>query len=272
MHPVALFFLTLAGMSGAFVAVFLFGRAIRNYSIVDIAWSAGFAPVAAVYALFSDGRTERRVVLTVMVTLWSLRLALHLARRIAEHHPEEDARYARLRQEWGGAADRKMFVFFQAQAWLLVVLSVPYLLAARDTAPGWRVWEFAGIALWAIGLAGETMADRQLARFRAQPGNRGKVCDTGLWGVSRHPNYFFEWLIWVGFALFAAGAPLGWLGWISPALMLWFLLKVTGIRYTEEQSLRTKGEAYREYQRRTPAFFPWFPRRGERRRNSDSSL
>lgn len=256
-----LFLLALLGVSAAFALVFILARRIRNFGIVDIAWSAGFAPVAAFYATFAEGRLERRVLLAVVVGLWSVRLAMYLGRRVISHHPEEDARYARLREDWAGAVDRKMFFFFQAQAWLLVLLTIPFLLATRDTSPGWRAWEIAGVVIWIIALAGETIADRQLARFRKKPGNRGRVCDTGLWRYSRHPNYFFEWLIWVAFALFAAGAPWGWTGVISPILMFWFLVKVTGIRYTEEQSLRSKGEAYRNYQRRTPAFFPWFPRR-----------
>jgi steroid 5-alpha reductase family enzyme len=101
------------------------------------------------------------------------------------------------------------------------------------------------------------VADQQLKRFRQDPANKGKVCQTGLWNYSRHPNYFFEWLVWVAFFLAAAATPLGWLTVYCPALMLYFLFRVTGIPATEEQSIRTKGEAYREYQRTTSVFVPW---------------
>lgn len=155
-----------------------------------------------------------------------------------------------------------MYRFFMLQAALNVFLSLPLLVACLNPAPGIGMLEWLGVAIWALGLAGETLADRQLARFKADPGNRGRVCAAGLWRYSRHPNYFFEWTIWVAYAAFALGSPpWGYAGLLTPALMLHLLLNVTGIRATEEQALRSKGEAYREYQRRTSAFVP-LPRRG----------
>ena len=144
-----------------------------------------------------------------------------------------------------------------------MVLSIPFVFACnRPLDPklplGSDAFAIGGIALWLIGLLGESLADRQLARFRADPANKGKVCRTGLWNYSRHPNYFFEWLVWVGYAVFALGSPWGWLGLLAPALMLHFLRNVTGIPMTEELSLKSKGDAYREYQRTTSAFVPWF--------------
>jgi steroid 5-alpha reductase family enzyme len=200
-----------------------------------------------------------------MVVLWSLRLAIHLLVRVASHHPVEDVRYARLREEWGGRADFKMFRFFQLQGALQVVLSLPVAIIDRDaTEPGefhgMGVSGIAGLAIWLIGLAGESIADRQLAGFRSNPQNKGRVCQAGLWKYSRHPNYFFEWLIWVGYAVFALGSPMGWLGLVAPALMLHFLVNVTGVPMTEELSVKSKGDAYREYQRTTSAFVPWFPK------------
>jgi steroid 5-alpha reductase family enzyme len=119
------------------------------------------------------------------------------------------------------------------------------------------VTELAGLALWAVALAGESVADAQLARFKRDPANRGQVCRTGLWGRSRHPNYFFEWLLWCAFALMATGTPWGWVSWSAPALMLYFLLRVTGIPLTEKQAVASKGDAYRTYQREVSAFVPW---------------
>ena len=176
------------------------------------------------------------------------------------HHPTEDGRYQQLRRDWGEQLGVKMFFFFQAQAVLLVVLTVPFLLAARNPAPGWHPLEIAGLVLWLVALGGEALADAQLARFKRDPANRGRVCAVGLWRLSRHPNYFFEWLVWIAYALFASASPWGWTTFYCPALMLYFLLVVTGIRYTEDQLLRSKGDAYRAYQRRTSAFIPWFPK------------
>ena len=116
-----------------------------------------------------------------------------------------------------------------------------------------------GAALFVLSVIGESIADAQLRRFRADPANRGKVLQSGLWRSSRHPNYFFEWLVWVAWLVIALASPYGWIAGYCPLLMLWFLYKVTGIPATEEQSLKSKGEAYREYQRTTSAFIPWWP-------------
>jgi steroid 5-alpha reductase family enzyme len=154
--------------------------------------------------------------------------------------------------------------FFQVQGILQVVLSLPWLLTMLDRRPTETFQlsglNWLGIALWCVGLIGETIADRQLAAFRANPANKGKVCQRGLWNHSRHPNYFFEWLVWVGYAVFALSAPWGWLGLLAPALMWHFLVNVTGIPMTEELSVKSKGVAYRDYQRTTSAFVPWFKR------------
>jgi steroid 5-alpha reductase family enzyme len=135
------------------------------------------------------------------------------------------------------------------------------LVACQNPAAAIRPLEWLGLAIWIAGLAGESVADRQLARFKADAQNRGRVCEAGLWRYSRHPNYFFEWTIWVAYATFAlASPPWGYAALAMPALMLHFLFNVTGVRATEAQALRSKGEAYREYQRRTSAFVP-LPRR-----------
>lgn len=266
--------LIMLGFALAFVVVemtvtWVIARKLKNYGIVDAVWALGFTAIAIIYFWLpkEDVRTWtapiRWEVLTALVVGWSVRLACHLAARIAKHHPAEDVRYARLRVEWEQDADWRMLWFFQLQGLLQVVLSVPMLVVNLDkqgTADWGRLgWTGClGIALWLIGLLGESLADRQLARFRADPANKGKVCQTGLWNYSRHPNYFFEWLVWVGYAVFALGSPWGWLGLIAPALMLHFLLNVTGIPMTEELSLKSKGDAYRDYQRTTSAFVPWF--------------
>lgn len=261
MSPWLLLLIALVSVSAGFALLFAVARRIDNYGVVDVVWSAGFAPVALLYGLLAGGDPARRAVITVMAGLWSLRLGFYLGRRVLGHHPTEDGRYQQLRRDWATGFTRKMFFFFQAQALLLVLLSVPFLLAAANPAGRLHAVEYAGLALWALALAGETLADAQLAAFKRDPANRGRVCDRGLWRYSRHPNYFFEWLVWVSFALFALASPWGWVALYCPALMLFFLLKVTGIGYTESQLLRSKGEAFREYQRRTSAFVPWFPKK-----------
>ena len=259
--------LTMLGLALALVVVemtvtWIVARKLNNFGIVDAVWSFGFAPIAALYLFAGKYQPEQSVAFVLMVAFWSLRLGTHLALRIAKHHPHEDVRYAKLRADWGEQADRKMFWFFQLQGAMQVLLSLPFLFACsrpiEAKLPLGSDWFTIGsYALWLIGLLGESVADRQLARFRADPANKGKVCQTGLWNFSRHPNYFFEWLVWVSYALFALGSPWGWLGIIAPALMLHLLLNVTGIPMTEELSLKSKGDAYREYQRTTSAFVPW---------------
>lgn len=244
----------------SFAALFFVAKRMNNFGIVDIAWSLGFAPLALFYAWGAQGELFRRLAIVAMVVAWSGRLGSYLARRVLGHHPIEDGRYQQLRREWGAKVNVKMFFFFQAQAGLLVGLSVPFVLIARNAAPAWHPLEIAGGLLWFVAVGGEALSDRQLSRFKADAANRGRVCDAGLWRLSRHPNYFFEWLVWVAFALFASASPWGWTTVYCPALMLFFLLNVTGIRYTEDQLLRSKGAAYRAYQQRTSAFVPWFPK------------
>lgn len=245
-------------------ALWLLGLRRRNFSYVDIGWSANFALLALLYAALADGAPARRWLIAGMYAFWGLRLALHLAQRILGE-PEE-GRYVQLRRDWGGAGERamnlKFYGFFQLQAGLNLLLSLPLLIACLNPAPALHPLEWLGLAIWCGGLLGETLADAQLARFKADPANRGRVCDVGLWRYSRHPNYFFEWTIWIAYASFAlASPPWGYVGLLMPVLMLHFLLNVTGIKATEEQALRSRGEAYREYQRTTSAFVPWFPKR-----------
>ena len=141
-----------------------------------------------------------------------------------------------------------------------VLLATPFLLASRNPDPRLNLFEVGGVMIWVVAIAGETIADNQLRAFKADPANRGRVCQAGLWGWSRHPNYFFEWLIWCAFAFFALGSPLGWISIGCPALMLYFLLRVSGIPATEAHALKSRGPEYAEYQRTTSAFVP-LPRR-----------
>lgn len=259
----ALFLLltALAGLCAGFALLYAVARRIDNYSIVDIAWSYAFALLAVFYAAAGPGWPLRKALIAAMATLWSLRLGTHLYRRVMGHHPVEDGRYVQLRQDWAGNFAAKMFGFFQLQAASIVLLGAAFLIVCLNPAPELHWLELTGAGLWLTALSGEAIADAQLAAFKRDPANKGRVCDVGLWRLSRHPNYFFEWLVWVSFFVFALGSPHGWVAAIGPASILYLLLRVTGIPLTEEQALRSKGDAYRRYQQTTSAFIPWFPKK-----------
>lgn len=249
------------GFAGILMAaVFLVALRIRNFSIVDIAWSAVFTPLALLYATLAGGYGPRRALIAVMATLWSLRLAWHLYGRIATLHPVEEGRYVQLRRDWAVHLNHRFFLFFQAQGLLAALLSLPFLLACLDRRPALGPFEIVGAALFVVALAGEAVADAQLAAFKKDLRNRGRTCRAGLWRYSRHPNYFFEWLVWVAYAVFAWPSPGGAAMICCPLLMLFFLFRVTGIPMTEEQAVRSRGDDYRDYQRTTSAFVPWFPK------------
>lgn len=247
---------------GLMVLTWVFARWVNNASVVDVAWSLGFTLLVGAYWLMGRGASDRKTLIAVMVAVWSLRLGTYLWRRVAKHHPEEDGRYATLRAQFPNHPWLMFFGFFQLQGVLLALLTVPFALAAQNPTAALSAWEWAGAALWAVALVGEAVADWQLNAFRSRPENRGEVCQRGLWRYSRHPNYFCEWLVWVAFFIFACGTKDGWIAIFCPAVMLYFLLRVTGVPTAEEQSLKSRGDKYREYQRTTSGFVPWFPKRG----------
>ena len=242
-------------------ALWLLHLALKNASVVDPGWAFGLALLGCIYAALGPGFILRRALIAGMAAFWGLRLGLHLVRRI--WGKPEEGRYQHMRNTWGAHIELKFLVFFEAQAVLDILLSIPFLAACLNPAPALSLLEAVGVALWLVAVIGESIADAQLNAFKRNPANQGKVCDVGLWRNSRHPNYFFEWLIWVAWCIFALASPYGWFSLICPALMLYFLFKVTGIPATEAQSLRSRGDAYRQYQRTTSAFVPWFRKEGE---------
>jgi len=239
---------------------------MKNAAVVDAGWAGGLAVIAVIDAAAS--RTPRALLLASMVFVWGTRLALYLLFTRVIGQPEE-GRYRELRSQWKTNIALKFLAFFEFQALLCVLLSGPLLLTALNPFPAVTNIQRAAAALWLVSLIGEIAADGQLAGFKARPQNRGKVCDAGLWKYSRHPNYFFESLIWISYALFAIDSPWGWVGLLSPALILYFLLRVTGIPATEAQALRSKGDAYRRYQQTTSMFIPWLPRKWYPRKQTE---
>lgn len=260
---IALLATGLAIAAAYFAVTWAISVRIGNYGLLDVAWSYGVTVLAPLYAWAAPaagGDASLRKWLVVAVGFaWSARLGTYILVRVQRHHPAEDARYQTLRRRWPGPL--RFLGFFELQAVLVAIFSLPFLLVSFNAAPAIAPVEIAGITLAVVALAGESLADLQLQRFKRDPANAGKVCQAGLWRYSRHPNYFFESLIWWAFFLAALGSPHGWITVACPLLMLYFLFQVTGIPLTEEYALKSKGDAYREYQRTTSVFVPWFRRR-----------
>jgi steroid 5-alpha reductase family enzyme len=240
---------------------FLFAQKWNFYSLVDVVWAYLFTITAYIYAGMPTNYLPRNILLLVIVSIWSTRLGTHLVMRLRAHYPHEDGRYHELRNKWAKNLKLNFFIFYMFQGFSVVLLSLPFLLIAQNPRVGFHWLEHVGVLIWLTGLLGEATADQQLKAFKADPSNKGQVCQVGLWNYSRHPNYFFEWLIWVGYFVFALTAPMGWLASISPMIMLYLLLKMTGIPYTEAQSIKTRGDLYRAYQKSTSMFIPWFKKK-----------
>lgn len=241
-------------------------RRTRVAGIVDVVWALGTAAVAVgLVAATSPEPALRDVVLCLLVGAWGARLALHLLARLRVE--KEDGRYAAMKRALGARRVQPvMFLFFQLQALWAVMFALPIAAASLATRPGPDVLDAAGAAVWLLAVGGEWLSDRQLARFRGDPLNKGRVCRAGLWKYSRHPNYFFEWLHWLAYVLIGYGSPYWWVTVAGLVVMGLFLNYVTGIPFTEQQALRSRGDAYRDYQRTTSRFFPMPPRAQEARR------
>lgn len=253
-----------SGMVSIMLLFFLawgWSRRWDNYSIVDAVWAFGIGFVASLWLYLCGAGMAKHWVAAGMVILWGGRLCWHLERRIRRMYPEEDARYTKLRDVWKGRVASAFFWFFQAQAVSVVALALPFLWIARDPDGAWSLWESLGLVLWLVGIFGEGLADSQMAAFKAKNRDSKAVCQDGLWHYSRHPNYFFESIIWLGFYTYACGSDLGWTTAYAPAMIIYLLLKVTGIPPTEAAAVLRKGDAYRRYQASTSPFIPWPPKK-----------
>jgi steroid 5-alpha reductase family enzyme len=232
----------------------------HDATAVDVGWSYGIGVLAVADALLASGAGAQRVLIGALVALWSLRLGSYVLRRGVLGHKGEDRRYAEMRARYGEKANRNFLVFYGAQGLLVVAFSVPALLASFNNSATITPLQWVGVAVFLLGLGGEALADRQLNLWRANPANRGRTARSGLWRYSRHPNYFFEWIVWVGLALVALPAAAGAIALLAPILLLLLILFVTGIPPSEKQALASRGEDYRRYQHETSAFVPWFPK------------
>lgn len=231
-------------------------RRTGQADVVDVGWAANLGLLAIFYALVLDGYLWRRAIVATLMGCWSFRLTWYLYRN-RYLNPEEDGRYQDLREYWKPKEQFKFLIFFQAQGLLDVILSLPVFIICLDERAAIGVWDVIGILIWVISITGESIADHQLSTFRADPENRGKTCQVGLWRYSRHPNYFFEWIHWWAYAALAVGSSWWWLPFISVGLMLYLILNITGIPPTEERAAASRPD-YAEYQATTSAFVPWF--------------
>ncbi len=245
-----------AAMVGVMAVAWWFQRWTGNAGWVDVFWTfgTGAACVGAALAPPSDANGLRQVLVAGLTALWSLRLGIYLARRVAGS--PEDLRYVELRRQWAGKFQRRLLRFVMLQPPVSLLLAVSVFAAAHHSGPpGWR--DFAGLVLLAIAVAGESVADAQMRRYKQDP-DRPAIMDRGLWSRSRHPNYFFEWLVWAALPViaFTPFTLSGWLTMLAPAAMYLVLRYGTGVPMLEASMLERKGAAFHEYQRRVNAFFP----------------
>jgi steroid 5-alpha reductase family enzyme len=250
------------GAAAAYVTiVWLVSLALRNASIIDIFWGPGFIVLGMTYLLASDdGFEARQSIVLALVTAWGLRLAMHLFNRNAGHG--EDYRYESMRRRAGGAFWwRSYFTVFLLQGALMWVISAPLLAAIHSDEPdNIFVTDVVGACVWGFGFAFEAVGDLQLQRFKADPANKGKVMDRGLWRYTRHPNYFGDATLWWGFFIIAAGTPWGVATVFSPLIMTFLLTRVSGVAMLE-RTIKKRRPEYEAYERRTSAFIPLPPKR-----------
>jgi len=252
-------------LCAAMAAAWEFQRRVGNAGWVDVFWTFATGIVGVAGALLPLSETEvlpaRQCLVAALAAFWALRLGIHLRARVRSR--PEDARYAGFRVEWGSRFQGRLFLLLMIQAVAAWPLVVAVMLAARNPVPFWQWTDTAAVVVIALSLFGAAAADRQLARFVANPANAHRVCDRGLWAWSRHPNYFFEFLGWCAWPLFAFSAawPFGWIAVSAPILMYWLLVHISGIPPLERVMLASRGDAYRAYCKRTSAFFPLPPQR-----------
>lgn len=238
--------------------MWLISLPLKNSSIVDIFWGTGFV-ISAWTAFFitPDGLTDRKLLICVLATLWGLRLSLHIF--IRNFKKPEDFRYQKWREEAGKAWWlRSFFRVFLVQGFLMWIISTPLLAAQTENTP--LFWlDYVAVAVWVIGFFFEVVGDWQLARFKANPENKGKLLQSGVWKYTRHPNYFGDAAQWWGYYLVAVAAG-GWWTVFSPILMTLFLMRVSGVTLLEK-TLKEEKTGYREYMETTSEFIPWFPKK-----------
>jgi steroid 5-alpha reductase family enzyme len=241
------------------ITVWAISLVMRDASIVDIAWGSGFVLVAWVSYWLSDGNSTRSLLLTLLTTIWGLRLAFYLAKRNLGHG--EDFRYQSMRRKHGDRfAIVSLYTVFGLQGLLMFIVSLPVQLGQVRQEPGFGIIGVLGVLVWGVGIYFEAVGDAQLARFKRDPANTGKIMDQGLWRYTRHPNYFGDSCVWWGLGLIAAESSLGIYGLIGPVVMTFLLVKVSGAAMLDRAMLKRKP-GYENYVATTSGFIPRPPRR-----------
>ncbi|MFT5132220.1 MAG: steroid 5-alpha reductase family enzyme [Gammaproteobacteria bacterium] len=231
----------------------------QNAGFVDVTW-AFLTPLMGVWLILADEVDDgmRQYLIIGMALFWGIRLGSYLYKRVSNE--TEDGRYRYMREYCGKNANVVFFIFFQIQASWTLLFALPFWAAARNAQSSLGWLDYMGLAVWLVAMLGEWLSDKQLAQFKLRTKDRSVVCSEGLWRYSRHPNYFFEWLHWWAFVCLGYGSDYWWLTWTGLLVMYVFITRITGLPYTEQQSLRSKGAAYRNYQQSTSSFFPLPPR------------
>lgn len=260
MSALTIALVALAAVTATMTLVWAVSLMIRDASIVDVFWGLGFVLVAWIYFFLTEPETLRRYLVVGLVTLWGARLSGYILWR--NWGKGEDYRYRAMRERSPSTfAWRSLVTVFWLQAALLWVISIPLLQAQRAARPEGLVWlDLLGLLFFLVGFAFEAGGDWQLARFKSDPENEGKVLDRGFWCYTRHPNYFGDAMVWWSFFLFAAATPGSLWTIYSPILMTFLLVRVSGVALLEKD-LKHKKPEYRDYIERTSAFLPWFPKR-----------
>lgn len=242
--------------------VWLLSLVKKNASIVDVFWGLGFTVITWLTFFQAEGYPARQLLLVFCTSIWGLRLSLHIL--VRNWGKGEDRRYQAWRAKHGESFPWvSLFTIFGTQALLLWVVSLVVQLGQLSTVPSrLTLWDALGILVWGVGFGFEAVADWQLARFKADPNNKGKVMNRGLWAYSRHPNYFGETLIWWGLFFITFSTPYGYWAIVSPLTITFLLLKVSGVTLLE-QTITERRPEYREYMKNTSPFIPWFPKHKE---------
>lgn len=260
MSPAQLLTLNFGAALGLMTVAWLLSLPTRNASLADVFWGWGFILIAWLSLVYGQGYAGRRWLLTLLTTVWGLRLSLYILWR--NWGRGEDRRYQAWRRQHGAKFWwRSLFTIFLLQAVLLWLVALALQIGqARPQPASFTWWDVLGLGLWSIGFIFETVADWQLARFKADPANRDRVMNRGLWAFSRHPNYFGESLVWWGIFCITLATPGSWWTVISPALITFLLLQVSGVVLLEKDISDRRPE-YQAYRETTSAFIPWWPKR-----------
>jgi steroid 5-alpha reductase family enzyme len=251
----------LATMAAAWAVVVRTGNG--GWTDVFWTWGAGISAAACALAPVAGPHSmHRQWLVAALVVVWAVRLGTYITVRVARG--AEDVRYTRLRELWGAKFNPTMLGFLLLQAPITVLLCLSVRAAAARPVEALQTTDWLGLTILAVAIVGEALADRQMRAFKRDPANHGKVADTGLWAWSRHPNYFFEWFGWLAYPVIAidlaGGYPAGWLAMVAPVVMYLLLTRITGVPALESAMVATKGDAYRDYQRRVSPFFPLPPK------------